>query len=1055
MTQSNRLGANGSQPPYVSTISTRNSGNQLSSAQMGSKSLLAQNMAKSMTIEEMRLLHQHALNEAESKRTELKLVLASRYRELVGSSDEVIKMKDRAQELSDLTQALPSLILKVGLRPSLKYEIEEEKDTSQSKTQELLSDQGTMPSRIQLASLPKLVHRALDKNDVYLASLKVIELFNLIVRHTDAYQLVNKLTANTNRGVFVPRDHLLDIQIRMVFLQMQSIPRKICRTASNVLTKSASFEKSASLNHYGAQRSAAALAALNLLETEVSSDRAEWLLSMYFDSKSKLLISLLENLMSSTSTESSDSISASVAEGILSKIVLILQYDVILHPYLIFTRRLFPVKIEGECETIMGSLPQFNSASVRTKCSKFLASNLQLIRTKVKTVLVSIAGTTASALGQIRQSLYDRTDGSDSIQKLNDNGICQWDDAVTAMVETQTVLCSSGDSQHADGNQKFSLWGALFSGTFSSLVHSLLTTAFQSVHTDVISNLQLSLSRAPPLSSILPHEACRNTLTIATSLDEALCKVSQDAHELLVHAEERDESERRLKQSLYVQTCEIMGRLICELRLIASGNGYCQSQGSKHLIIGRLCYHLKFRLQSLPALLSLQSSPSSMRAGSGMISFIDLRSAFEVADHDGDRLIGYEEALEAVDSAFAGTPFHALEIVRETLFLSTELEQIKSGCVSSFERTQTNVTLNELALLTARGLRHEISGPESALGLLQQSLDAIVLTCFEKWSSAALLVAATSFEDSFNNFVRTASSSDEEWCRLFANSSTFTSNSKNMHVKKVSPYVIELLLECSLLLNRNICPSDSMAPIKSIEHALGLGIQLHAETAVPTLTDTIRRSILYHLSTCVESKMCLIGDSSPPLSQDSARFVFSGSGPACSSAISQLYMDVLALQCCLAGSNEDKVANALIQDRPEVSNTRLNLTIEHLERVLKQKSGDESLVSLSHSHLQSFQCHLESSHLFFSSLLGTKMSKIFSKANQLEESSAAVVPFDFPLNSSRRFVQLSIQADQSVNDIQLRLQSKEKEQALGRQENTTGNVMSTGFGFFSSMLKKK
>ena len=82
----------------------------------------------------------------------------------------------------------------------------------------------------------------------------------------------------------------------------------------------------------------------------------------------------------------------------------------------------------------------------------------------------------------------------------------------------------------------------------------------------MVSTLRTSLANAPSLSAILPHEAYRNTLCIATELDAALLKVSDDAHELLVHAEERLESERRLRQSLYVQTCEIMGRLVCELR---------------------------------------------------------------------------------------------------------------------------------------------------------------------------------------------------------------------------------------------------------------------------------------------------------------------------------------------------------------------------------------------------------------------------------------------------------------------------------------------------------
>ena len=67
-----------------------------------------------MTIDEMRQLHRSALTDAESKRTELRLVLASRYRELVGSSDEVTHMRERAGELGELVSALPGLVERVA-----------------------------------------------------------------------------------------------------------------------------------------------------------------------------------------------------------------------------------------------------------------------------------------------------------------------------------------------------------------------------------------------------------------------------------------------------------------------------------------------------------------------------------------------------------------------------------------------------------------------------------------------------------------------------------------------------------------------------------------------------------------------------------------------------------------------------------------------------------------------------------------------------------------------------------------------------------------------------
>ena len=191
------------------------------------------------------------------------------------------------------------------------------------------------------------------------------------------------------------------------------------------------------------------------------------------------------------------------------------------------------------------------------------------------------------------------------LDNTSGGGVCTWDEAVGNMVDVRVVshgttsrsssgaaIGDGGSEQGGTGSsssmnggtsttttskttaRRFSLWGALFSNTFSSLVHSLLTTSFHSVHVRVVSTLRTSLARAPPFNYMLPHEAHRNALRIACDLDVSLRKVSDDAHELLVHAEEREESERRLRQSLYVQTCEIMGRLLNELRrMLVVGGG--------------------------------------------------------------------------------------------------------------------------------------------------------------------------------------------------------------------------------------------------------------------------------------------------------------------------------------------------------------------------------------------------------------------------------------------------------------------------------------------------
>jgi Vps51/Vps67 len=1003
----------------------------------------AQNMAKSMTIEEMRFLHQRALNEAESKRTELKLVLASRYRELVGSSDEVIKMKERAQELHDLVQALPSLMEKLVKPHAESKEEKYEQNTIDAETEIISRNNYLQKCRQRLSNLPRVIYRAIDKNDVHKATMKLIELFTVIASCTDNYPLANSLSSVPHAKLSTIFDSSLDLQIKMIFLQVQTLPGKISRLASNVLGSAASYGKSIENPFIGAQKSAAALASLDSMKMGPIDDRADWLLNTYFESKGRLLVHLLGKLVSPLPQDANKNSGARNAEKILSKIVLILQYDIVLHPYQIFVLRDFPVGNDGDATSIMRTLPAFDREEVRAKCSKFLSSHLQLLRSKVKAVLVSIAGTTASALGQIRQSLYDKTDGLESIQKLNENGICTWDEAVHTMVDIHTVFNNASDAASDITTQKFSLWGALFSNTFSSLVHSLLTTAFQSVHTNVMTSLRASLANAPPVASILPHEAYRNTLKIATILDNSLHKVSEDAHELLVHAEERIESERRLRQSLYVQTCEILGRLICEVRRLAFAESKAQSDAAKQLIIGRLCYLLKFRLTSLPTLLSSESSPATMLGTFGMIHSIDLKSAFELADHDEDGLITFEEAMEAVESAFAGTPFHGAEMVRETLLLSADGKESKSSNLGS----SSSVTIGELSLLTARGLRHETTGPESALGTFQHALDGIVAGCIAKWSSSALSGACDTFGKSLQDFMVTSYNvDDDEWCRMFAAADDMNESIAERNQKGVSPFLVGIFLECAIVLSRNTCPSDSLPPIPTKEYATSLGMDAVGRK-VTTLTNTMRRTLLAHTVSFVVSRL------NGELHQPGQNF-----SSACQSSAIQLHADVTFLQRCVLKITTGRANDGTVEEEGAESISSFQDSLLKLENFLKEMGSLHSDVSFIGSTNAKHQQVLESSDQFFSSLFGRAPESNFSPVVDLTGTTIGTSTlFHLPLNSTRRFTVLPVQADRSLNDIQLRgAYTKEKEQAAAeKQEQASGNVMSSGFGFFSSMLKKK
>lgn len=980
-----------------------------------------------MTIDEMRGLHQRALAEAEAKRTELRLVLASRYRELVGSSDEVIKMKERAQELHDLVGALPTLMAKLNGPVMVKDTAPgEEKETDEQRMNAL---------RRHLSNLPRAIYRVLDSNDVYAATSKLIELFTLIASQTNVYRLANVLSSTTLAGPPSSQlDPALDAQMRMIFLQVQTLPKKIARIAGRNLVQAASYGKAIEDPALGAEVSAAALASLDLLDVEKKENRASHLLELYFDAKAKLLVSLL-NKLSTSSGPDNEAVAAGNAEDILSKIVLILQYDIILHPYQIFVVRQFRTK-RTNAEAIMHSLPTFDRTMVRAKCSKFLAAHLPLIRTKVKSVLVTIAGTTASALGQIRQSLYDKTDDAGCLQRLDDNGVCTWDEAVDGLIDVRQALSSADTTPTSVGQRKFSLWGVLFSNTFSSLVHSLLTTAFQSVHTKVVSTLRASLANAPPLAGIFPHEAYRNTLQIATELNQALLKVSDDAHELLVHAEERIESERRLRQSLYVQTCEIMGRLVCELRRMVHRGNNDKSDATKELIVGRLCYLLKFRLTSLATLLDPSSSPSAMHSTSGMIAFVDLQSAFELADDNEDGLISFDEAMEAVESAFSGTQFRGAEMVRETLLLTNDG---KAGVSSAGSDLVTNVSLNELALLAARGLRHEASGQGSALGAVQQSLDSIVEKCFTEWSRAALEDSNAAFDAKLTDFLSTASSvSEAEWLRLHPVEATLS----GPKVENISPFVVGFVLNVSSALNQATCPSDSLTPVPSLEYASSLGIV--EGSSIPTLTDTMRWSLLRQavlsLAAILEAKSI-------------------GSLNKCGiTSLVQHQLDVSFLGRCFFERNQYGFAQQGGSDKLVAARKEIEGYIGKSHDVLRSNCDRVLFQGLASFFDERQKRVFEISDLAISSLFGEDAaSATVSAAGELDlgASDSSAPLFQSPLSSTRRFVLLPVQADRTLNEIQLRSKyAKEKEAAVSRPDRTGPSVMSTGLGFFSNILKK-
>ena len=819
---------------------------------------------------------------------------------------------------------------------------------------------------------------------------------------------------------------------------------------------------------------------------------------------------------------------------------MILQYDVILYPYQICVLRKFRINnhayvgyettngSDGKIvrrenfvrsaeesqiiNSIMSTLPLFDPDLLKSKASRFLEAHLPLIRTKVKSVLMIIAGTTASRLGHIRQTLYDKTDGVECIMALDNCGVCTWEEAVAGMVDvrlanhgmtspaTASTLTTNGrdSATAAAAPRRFSLWGALFSNTFSSLVHSLLTSSFHSVHVQVVSTLRTSLARAPPFECMLPHEARRNALRIASDLDASLRRVSDDAHELLVHAEEREESERRLRQSLYVQTCEIMGRLLNELRRMLVVGGGRDEDATKVLIVGRLCHLLKFRLQSLPTLLDPKNSPAGL-GGVGMITLTELRSSFDLADDDDDGLISFDEAMEAMESAFSGTHSHGAEMVRDTLLLSHHASPSGREDSSTLSNpahnksTPENVTLSELALLSARGLKHDVSGPESALGTVQFSLDGIIIRCFKEWARAALSPSLKSFSKTLRENMDVASSvSEVEWRRLHGltdkdddamlriiqevKGDESILNQCGTTVGEVSPHVVSYLLAVSGVLNRSVCPADSLPPVPSLDCAKALGISIRSDEdrGIPNMLVTIRRSLLCEaltsISQSLEQEITSSSCDDCSTNDNGTDQILKKCSP---SSLVQLDMDVKFIHHCFFQRHRDDISlqseESSAADEDESRSTLERLSNRLSADVVDALGQDASLAingAISECQTRVFM----SCDLFLTPLFGEDTHKGGETSNNsiaaLSTSTSSLSFALNPLSSSRRFILLPIQAEKSQSELQLRSKygnNNQKEKASNSNNigagkdtfSTSGNALGTGFGFLSSMLTKR
>jgi hypothetical protein len=424
-----------------------------------------------------------------------------------------------------------------------------------------------------------------------------------------------------------------------------------------------------------------------------------------------------------------------------------------------------------------------------------------------------------------------------------------------------------------------------------------------------------------------------------------------------------------------------------------------------------------------------------------MITLLELQSAFDLADDNDDGLITFEEAMEAVESAFSGTQFHGAEMIRDTLLLSNAKED--GNQASSPSAVPSNVTLQELALLSARGLKHESNGPTSALGTIQHSLDEIIDSCFAGWATTALSSSSTTLQSTMADVLGSiGGTSETEWQRVHGGESqSLSSFSEYMElppmdkttpspiVGSVSPYIVGYFLSVASILNRNVCPSDSMA----------------AEGG-SSMMAIIRQSLLKQTLCFVSSTI----QSETAIALENREFA-----DGCASALIQVKVDFSFVQFCLMERNKHGFAwredesSAEVVSESEASLKKVIKDVNLLIMNVWASSTLESTVKAKHHHV------MEVSALYLTSLLGEEDSAIAESMDVTMAGSGTNVVALNPLPSSRRFGLLPIQeSDRSLAELQRRGNKHDKEES-SNADSSGGGVIGSGLGFFSSMLKKK
>jgi hypothetical protein len=424
--------------------------------------------------------------------------------------------------------------------------------------------------------------------------------------------------------------------------------------------------------------------------------------------------------------------------------------------------------------------------------------------------------------------------------------------------------------------------------------------------------------------------------------------------------------------------------------------------------------------------------------------------------------------MEAMEVAFSGTHFHGSEMLRDTMLLSSTTDTTASG-------TSRTLTLSEMALLSARGLRHSADGPESALGTIQRILNDLVDQCFSKWARVAISKPLKECVAGTRKLIDTASTvNHEEWKRLYIYNSVLDRQEESMEeqsaidspdIGSVSSFVVSFFISIASILNQSVSPSDSIQPFSSQLYAREMGIESNQNSNMTVLLRScIQRESLLSLSKSLHALIISDGSESGQLTI----------AKCCSSSLLQILHDLSFISQCYFKNNIVDFAlgkpvhiglseDMTMKNTAEYSKHILEEMISRIKIFLHKEKGindDEYLNIIERRQQEVF----EACNLFFTALFGERKIDVQgANANSLPGGITDFRPIPLlvnPLPSSRRFLLLPIQAEQSMKELEL-IQNLEKERTDKVETekkgvgSTAASAVTSGFGFFSSMLNKK